>query len=163
MFKLFCCWQDSEICGTNPFSARPLCGLRSENMGENKSVPRKTANYGEVVRFRVSADEKTALAAVSERERVPESEVIRRLLRAETGLFLPVADVDRPAVEGLQEQLRKIGGNLNQAVRAMNAGRVGYEPALAKSLAALLGMIQPMNKRLAEIARPARARRSPDQ
>ena len=80
-----------------------------------------------------------------------------------TGLFLPVADVDRPAIEGLQEQLRKIGGNLNQAVRAMNAGRVGYEPALAKSLAALLGMMQPMNKRLAAMARPARARRSPDQ
>jgi hypothetical protein len=125
-------------------------------------VPRRTTSYGEVVRFRVSADEKAALTAVSEREDVPESEVIRRLLRAETGLFLPVADVDRSAIEGLQEQLRKIGGNLNQAVRAMNAGRVGYEPALAKSLAALLGMIQPMNKRLAEMARPARARRSPD-
>ncbi|TIP79956.1 MAG: MobC family plasmid mobilization relaxosome protein, partial [Mesorhizobium sp.] len=77
--------------------------------------------------------------------------------------FLPVANVDRPAIEGLQEQLRKIGGNLNQAVRAMNAGRVGYEPALAKSLAALLGMMQPMNNRLAAMARPARARRSPDQ
>jgi hypothetical protein len=88
------------------------------------------------------------------------SEVIRRLLRAEMGLYLPVADVDRPAINGLQEQLRKIGGNLNQAVRAMNAGRVGYEPALAKSLAALLGMVQPMNKRLAEMARPVRSRRS---
>ncbi|RWG47931.1 MAG: plasmid mobilization relaxosome protein MobC [Mesorhizobium sp.] len=126
-------------------------------------MPRQGVSYGEVVRFRISADEKAALSAVSEREEVPESEVIRRLLRAETGLFLPVADVDRPSIEGLQEQLRKIGGNLNQAVRAMNAGRVGYEPALAKSLAALLGMMQPMNKRLAEMARPARARRSPDQ
>jgi hypothetical protein len=125
-------------------------------------VPRQGVSYGEVVRFRVSADEKAALAAVSEREGVPESEVIRRLLRAEMELFLPVADVDRPAIEGLQEQLRKIGGNLNQAVRAMNAGRVGYEPALAKSLAALLGMMQPMNNRLAAMARPARARRSPD-
>ncbi|RWI14923.1 MAG: plasmid mobilization relaxosome protein MobC [Mesorhizobium sp.] len=125
-------------------------------------MPRQRVSYGEVVRFRVSADEKTALSAASEREGVPESEVIRRLLRAEVGLFLPVADVDRPAIKGLHEQLRKIGGNLNQAVRAMNAGRVGYEPALAKSLAALLGMVQPMNKRLAEMARPARARRSPD-
>jgi hypothetical protein len=132
-------------------------------MGEKQGVPLKTASYGEVVRFRVTAEEKAALAAVSAREGLPESEVIRRLLRAETGLFLPVADVDRPAVERLQEQLRKIGGNLNQAVRAMNAGRVGYEPALAKSLAALLGMMQPMNKRLADMARPARARRGTHQ
>ncbi|WP_353646285.1 hypothetical protein [Mesorhizobium sp. WSM2239] len=126
-------------------------------------MPRQGVSYGEVVRFRVSADEKAALVAISAREGVPESEVIRRLLRAETGLFLPVADVDRPAIEGLREQLRKIGGNLNQAVRAMNAGRVGYEPALAKSLAALLGMMQPMNKRLAEMARPARMRRNSGQ
>ncbi|TIQ71823.1 MAG: hypothetical protein E5X64_40070, partial [Mesorhizobium sp.] len=67
------------------------------------------------MRFRVSADEKAALAAASAREGVPESEFIRRLLRAETGLFMPVADVDRPTIEGLQEQFRKIGGNLNQA------------------------------------------------
>ena len=139
-----------------------FAGLGRKTWGRNKSVPSKTASYGKVVRFRVSADEKAALAAVSEREGVPESEVIRRLLRAETGLHLPVADVDRPAIEGLQEQLRKIGGNLNQAVRAMNAGRVGYEPALAKSLAALLGMMQPMNRRLAAMARPARARRKSD-
>ncbi|TIM18228.1 MAG: hypothetical protein E5Y69_34425, partial [Mesorhizobium sp.] len=66
-------------------------------------MPRQGISYGEVVRFRVSADEKAALTAVSEREEVPESEVIRRLLRAETGLFLPVADVDRSAIEGLQE------------------------------------------------------------
>lgn len=125
-------------------------------------MPRQGVSYAEVVRFRVTADEKAALAAVSAREGVPESEVIRRLLRAETGLFLPVADVDRPAIEGLHEQLRKIGGNLNQAVRAMNAGRVGYEPALAKSLAALLGMMQPMNDRLAAMARPARTRRGAD-
>ncbi|WP_394885715.1 hypothetical protein ACG873_01340 (plasmid) [Mesorhizobium sp. AaZ16] len=42
-------------------------------------MPRQGASYGEVVRFRVSADEKAALAAVSAPERVPESEVIRRL------------------------------------------------------------------------------------
>ena len=72
-------------------------------------MPRQGVSYGEVVRFRVSAEEKAALAAVSEREGVPESEIVRRLLRAETGLFLPVADVDRPAIERLQEQLRKIG------------------------------------------------------
>jgi hypothetical protein len=114
------------------------------------------------VRFRISADEKAALTAVSAREGVPESEVIRRLLRAETGLYLPVADVDRPAIQWLQDQLRKIGGNLNQAVRAMNDGRVGYEPALAKSLTALLGMMRPMNNQLAAMTRPARERRGKD-
>ena len=62
---------------------------------------------------------------------------------------MPVADVDRPAIQWLQDQLRKIGGNLNQAVRAMNDGRVGYEPALAKSLTALLGMLRSMNNQLA--------------
>jgi len=128
-----------------------------------RNIPTKSANYREVVRFRISADEKSALTTVSIREGVPESEVIRRLLRAETGLYLPVADVDRPAIQWLQEQLRKIGGNLSEAVRAMNSGRAGYEPALAKSLTALLGMMRPIHRQLAAMARPARVRPGEDQ
>lgn len=122
-------------------------------------MPRTRSTYGETVHFRVTAEEKAALGMVSKREGIAESEVIRRLLRAESGLALPVATIDRAAVEALEEQLRKVGGNLNQAVRAMNGGRVGYEPALAKSLAALLGMNQALRQWLAAIARPPQRRR----
>lgn len=112
--------------------------------------------YDEVVRFRVGAEEKAALVALCEREGVSESEAVRRLLRAEEELPLPVSKVDRPAINGLEEQLRRVGGNLNQAVRAMNEGRVGYEPALHKSLLALTDVVNSIRKQMQEMVRSAR-------
>jgi hypothetical protein len=46
--------------------------------------------------------------------------------------------VEAEALRGIKEELRRIGVNLHQAVRAMNEGRVGYEPNLDAALRILL-------------------------
>ncbi len=96
---------------------------------------------GEVVRVRLEPHEKAALASVCGAENITQSEAIRRLLRSGTGLPLPVASVDRPVFEQLDDGLRRVGINLNQAVRAMNEGRAGYEPSLDKALRLLAAMV----------------------
>ncbi|MCW0001562.1 MobC family plasmid mobilization relaxosome protein [Pararhizobium sp. YC-54] len=87
----------------------------------------------EVVRVRLMPEERQALAALCGEKRTA-SEVIRLLFREQAGLPLPVGPVEADVLRGTNEELRRIGINLNQAVRAMNEGRVGYEPHLDAAL-----------------------------
>ncbi|KSV80433.1 hypothetical protein N181_29285 [Sinorhizobium fredii USDA 205] len=91
----------------------------------------------EVVRVRLRPEEREALAGLCGKSRTA-SEVIRLLFRDQAGLPLPVGPVESDALRGTNEELRRIGINLNQAVRAMNEGRVGYEPHLDAALRNLL-------------------------
>jgi hypothetical protein len=91
----------------------------------------------EVVRVRLQPEEREALAVLCGESRSA-SEVIRLLFRDQAGLPLPVGPVEADALRGTNEELRRIGINLNQAVRAMNEGRVGYEPHLDAALRSLL-------------------------
>lgn len=94
----------------------------------------------EVVRVRLKPDERQALDALCGEERT-ESEVIRLLFRDRAGLPLPVGPVEADVLRGTNEELRRIGINLNQAVRAMNEGRIGYEPHLDAALRQLLDAV----------------------
>ena len=87
----------------------------------------------EVVRVRLQPEERQALAALCGESRTA-SDVIRLLFREQVGLPLPVGPAEAEALRGTNEELRRIGINLNQAVRAMNEGRVGYEPHLDAAL-----------------------------
>ena len=87
----------------------------------------------EVVRVRLQPEERQALAALCGESRTA-SDVIRLLFREQAGLPLPVGPAEADALRGTNEELRRIGINLNQAVRAMNEGRVGYEPQLDAAL-----------------------------
>ena len=87
----------------------------------------------EVVRVRLQPEERQALAALCGESRTA-SDVIRLLFREQAGLPLPVGPAEADALRGTNEELRRIGINLNQAVRAMNEGRVGYEPHLDAAL-----------------------------
>ena len=91
----------------------------------------------EVLRVRLQPEERDALAALCEEGRTA-SDVIRLLFREQAGLPLPVGPAEADALRGTNEELRRIGINLNQAVRAMNEGRVGYEPHLDAALRTLL-------------------------
>lgn len=122
-------------------------------------MDRTGKSLGTIIKFRATEDEKAALNALAKQHHVTESELIRRLIRAEKGLPLPVANVDRKAVEQLEDQLRRVGGNLNQATRAMNEGRVNYEPALAKSLSGLVEVIKAARLQLKEMLKSARRAR----
>lgn len=90
----------------------------------------------EVVRVRLRPEERQALADLCGDDRTA-SDVIRLLFRDQAGLPLPVGPAEALALRGTNEELRRIGINLNQAVRAMNEGRVGYEPHLDAALRTL--------------------------
>ena len=87
----------------------------------------------EVVRVRLQPEEREALAALCGDSRTA-SDVIRLLFREQAGLPLPVGPAEAEVLRSTNEELRRIGINLNQAVRAMNEGRVGYEPQLDAAL-----------------------------
>ena len=91
----------------------------------------------EVVRVRLRPEEREALTALCVEGRAA-SDVIRLLFCDRAGLPLPVGRAEADALRGTNEALRRIGINLNQAVRAMNEGRVGYEPHLDAALRSLL-------------------------
>lgn len=106
--------------------------VASGNLASGKETMRS-----EVVRVRLQPEERDALAALCEEGRTA-SDVIRLLFREQAGLPLPVGPAEADALRGTNEELRRIGINLNQAVRAMNEGRVGYEPHLDAALRTLL-------------------------
>ncbi|TIU86640.1 MAG: hypothetical protein E5W06_08840, partial [Mesorhizobium sp.] len=96
---------------------------RNSGQTESQNASRR---YGEVLHVRFSNVELERLRTMADRESVTVSEVVRRLVRIEAG-FLPTATGDlRPAIEEATDQLRRVGVNFNQAVRAMNEGRVPY-------------------------------------
>ena len=107
-----------------------------------------TRRYGAVTHIRFSAEELASLKAIAERENVSVSEVVRRLVRAETG-HLPVAsDALLPAVLDMTDQLRRVGLNFNQAVRAMNEGRVPYDEDLERALIAVGDLVRQFREEL---------------
>lgn len=115
-----------------------------------QKTPMKSASrsYSEVAHIRFSADEMTSLKAIAERESVTVSEVVRRLVRAESG-HLPVATEDlRPAIVDMSDQLRRVGVNFNQAVRAMNEGRTGHDEDLERALIAVGDLVRQFREEL---------------
>ncbi|WP_137935496.1 MobC family plasmid mobilization relaxosome protein [Mesorhizobium comanense] len=104
-----------------------------------KSASRR---YGEVTHIRFSGDELAGLKAIAERDGVTVSEVVRRLVRAEAG-HLPIAtEALRPAIVDMTDQLRRVGVNFNQAVRAMNDGRVAHDEDLELALIAVGDLVR---------------------
>jgi hypothetical protein len=107
-----------------------------------------TRRYGAVTHVRFSAEELTSLKAIAGREGVTVSEVVRRLVRAETG-HLPVAsEALLPAILDMTDQLRRVGLNFNQAVRAMNEGRVPYDEDLERALIAVGDLVRQFREEL---------------
>lgn len=89
-----------------------------------------------------------SLKAIAQRENATVSEVVRRLVRAETG-HLPVAsEALLPAILEMTDQLRRVGLNFNQAVRAMNEGRVPYDEDLESALIAVGDLVRQFREEL---------------
>jgi hypothetical protein len=104
--------------------------------------------YGEVVHIRFSADELVNLKAIAERESVTVSEVVRRLVRAETGQLPMATEALRPAIVDMTDQLRRVGVNFNQAVRALNEGRAGHDEDLERALIAVGDLVRRFREEL---------------
>lgn len=109
--------------------------------------------------MRFSTAEMERLRAIADGEAVTVSEVVRRLVRTEAG-FLPAAAGElRPSIEEATDQLRRVGVNFNQAVRAMNDGRVPYDDDLERALIAVGELVRRFREELkAMIARSRKPR-----
>lgn len=115
---------------------------------QNAAVKSESRRYGEVTHIRFSAAELTSLKAIAERDGVTVSEVVRRLVRAEAG-YLPIAsEALRPAIVDMTNQLRRVGVNFNQAVRAMNDGRVAHDEDLDHALIAVGDLVRQFREEL---------------
>lgn len=115
---------------------------------QNALARSATRRYGEVTHVRFSSEEMASLKAIAQRENATVSEVVRRLVRAETG-DLPVAsEALLPAVLDMADQLRRVGLNFNQAVRAMNEGRVSYDEDLERALIAVGDLVRQFREEL---------------
>lgn len=113
-----------------------------------KAVKSASRRYGEVTHIRFSAHELASLKAIGERDGVTVSEVVRRLVGVEAG-HLPVAsEALRPAIVEMTDQLRRVGVNFNQAVRAMNDGRVAHDEDLEQALIAVGDLVRQFREEL---------------
>ena len=119
-------------------------------------MAKKPVARSATIQARVTPDELAALTGVAAANGVTTSEIVRRLVRSVAGLPVTVDPELRPLVEELVDQFRRVGVNLNQAVRAMNEGRVDYEPALAAVLNDLLTATEGARAAYREFVRPPR-------
>jgi len=128
---------------------------------QKAAVKKASQRYGEVTHIRFSADELVSLKAIAGRDGVTVSEVVRRLLRAEVG-HLPIAsDALRPAIVDMTGQLRRVGINFNQAVRAMNDGQVAHDEDLEQALIAVGDLVRQFREELkAMTVEPRKARKA---
>ena len=120
------------------------------------SVAKKPTARSESIQARVTPDELASLTAIATAQGVTTSEIVRRLVRSAAGLPVAADPEMRPVIEALVDQFRRVGVNLNQAVRAMNEGRVDYEPALAAVLDDLLTATEGARAAYREFVRPPR-------
>ena len=128
---------------------------------QKAAVKKASRRYGEVTHIRFSADELASLKAIAGRDGVTVSEVVRRLVRAEVG-HLPIAsDALRPAIVDMTGQLRRVGINFNQAVRAMNDGQVAHDEDLEQALIAVGDLVRQFREELkAMTVEPRKARKA---
>jgi len=84
---------------------------------------------------------------------LPASEVVRRCLRA-VGEGDPI---DREAVSRIEEQLRKIGTNLNQIGRRYNSGQVVVVDEMAEALAGVVHVLDATDRSLRDMTGTARS------
>lgn len=112
--------------------------------------------YTERLTIRLSAAEASALGEVAAALGLSPSETLRRMVRAVGGLPLGADAGLRPAVDALAEQLRRIGVNLNQVVRAMHEGRAGIDAELAAGLDHLVLALEAAQLLYSELGRRPR-------
>lgn len=108
------------------------------------------------ITVRVSAEEFEQFSALSSAFGLKKSDALRRSALAALGRGPVLPMKNQQEFLMICEELRAIGVNLNQAVRAMNTGRVPDDEALRLDLADLTGGIEAVAEVLVVMAASAR-------
>ncbi|WP_140763086.1 plasmid mobilization protein [Mesorhizobium sp. B2-1-8] len=89
----------------------------------NGSPPKKPARRERVAHIRFSDDEMSAVEGAAERAGLSVSRFMRSLSLEGAGVRPFMSRQDRAIIGMLVEDMRAVGGNLNQIARALNASR----------------------------------------
>ena len=65
-----------------------------------------------------------------------------------------MSEPDRELLKAADEHFRRVGINLNQAVRAMNRGRFEYREPLEAGLKSLIGELVQMRLEISRLVKP---------
>jgi len=88
----------------------------------------------DVIMVRLQPTERARFAAECKVHNVTESEGLRRLVRAASGLGPTFDGEAKAAIQELSAQARAVGVNLNQIARVMNQGLIPADATLRKVL-----------------------------
>lgn len=128
---------------------------------EGKFASKRAERLSETKHIRFAASELQFIEDVAKRENSTFSDVVRRSIRAEANLVPIVDGALKTEIQEMNEQLRKVGINLNQAVRAMNEGRVTYQEDLERALVAVGKLVMEQRTDLREALKVSRLRKEP--
>jgi hypothetical protein len=111
-----------------------------------------------VIRARVSERDQDALAGFAASIELSESEALRRLIGAANGDGPVLCAADRAEFSQIAEEFRAIGVNINQAVRAMNTGRVPDMAAFRLDICDLASGMMAISEMLVQMGARSRSR-----
>jgi prolyl-tRNA editing enzyme YbaK/EbsC (Cys-tRNA(Pro) deacylase) len=125
-------WQDTEKCDTFSWQSRdqpsidglqPQKAGRSPMTGLNASRSRRAARREKVAHIRFAEHEISAVETAAEKAGLSVSAFVRSLSLEGAGIRPFLNREDRAILEMLIEDMRAVGGNLNQLARALNGNR----------------------------------------
>ncbi|GGB09458.1 hypothetical protein GCM10011491_41800 [Brucella endophytica] len=111
-----------------------------------------------VFHVRMSADEKAEFEQLADQFGLSIAEAIRRAVRAAMGYGPVLTDRDRNRFDAIYQELNSIGVNVNQAVRAMNTGRVPDDAEIRSMLVSLSNSLTALGELYVMQAAKARTR-----
>jgi hypothetical protein len=83
----------------------------------------KAIKRSEVLHVRLTEEERARFSALCAPNNLPVSEAVRRLMREAAGLGPTFEGEVAEKIAGLTQELKAIGVNLSEAVRAINVGK----------------------------------------
>ncbi|MEY9785394.1 plasmid mobilization protein [Sinorhizobium fredii] len=112
----------------------------------------------ESVFVRISAEDKAEFEELAAQYGLTVSEAFRRAARAACGNGPVLDGAARQRFEALYAEIKAIGVNVNQAVRAMNTGRVPDDQYLREMLTGLSNSLSALGEMYVVLAAKGRAR-----
>jgi antitoxin component of RelBE/YafQ-DinJ toxin-antitoxin module len=119
----------------------------------------KAIKRSEVIHVRLTEEERARFADLCAPGDLPVSEAVRRLMREAAGLGPTFEGEVAEKIDGLTQQLKAIGVDLSEAVRAINVGKAPEAVAMRttfEGFAEMLWEVEGFYRSLCAVARERR-------